>query len=83
MTALVNKPSLVEYKNNLRFLIMDSPKDSNLHLYLKECKKYNVKFIARISPPSYSVEEVNAAGIALQVRWYRRCCCLSKLYAQQ
>jgi protein tyrosine phosphatase type 4A len=62
----VNKPTLIEYKG-LKFLIMDSPKDSNLHLYLKECKRHNVKFIARISPPSYSVEEVNAAGISLQV----------------
>lgn len=65
-SALVNKPSLIE-RGNLRFLIMDAPKENNLHLYLKECKKYNVTQIVRISEPSYSREEVEAAGIGLSV----------------
>lgn len=60
----MSKPSLIQV-NNLRFLIMDSPKESNLHLYLRECKRYNVKCIARISPPSYSTEEVTSTGINL------------------
>lgn len=62
--SIVNKPSLIEFKN-LRFLIMDAPKESNLHLYLRECKKYNVVHIVRISEPSYSKEEVESAGITL------------------
>jgi protein tyrosine phosphatase type 4A len=62
--SIVNKPSLIEFKN-LRFLIMDAPKESNLHLYLRECKKYNVVHIVRISEPSYSKDEVESAGIAL------------------
>ena len=66
MSSLVSKPSLIQV-NNLRFLIMDSPKESNLHLYLRECKRYNVKCIARISPPSYSTEEVTSTGINLVV----------------
>lgn len=65
-SALVNKPSLIE-RGNLRFLIMDAPKENNLHLYIKECKKYNVTQIVRISEPSYSREEVEAAGIGLSV----------------
>jgi hypothetical protein len=67
--SLVNKPSFIEYEN-LRFLIMDAPKDTNLHIYLRECKKYNVTHIVRISEPSYSKEEVEAAGIGLHVRIY-------------
>jgi hypothetical protein len=63
---LVNKPSLIEW-GPLRLLIMDAPKESNLHLYLKQCKKSNVTAIVRISEPSYSREEVEKAGIALHV----------------
>lgn len=66
-SALVNKPSLIE-RGPLRFLIMDAPKESNLHIYIKECKKYNVTQIVRISEPSYSKEEVENAGIGLHVR---------------
>jgi hypothetical protein len=65
--SLVNKPSLIEW-GPLRLLIMDAPKDSNLHLYLKQCKKSNVTSIVRISEPSYSREEVEKSGIALHVR---------------
>lgn len=65
--SLVNKPSLIEW-GPLRLLIMDAPKDSNLHLYLKQCKKTNVTSIVRISEPSYSREEVEKSGIALHVR---------------
>ncbi len=64
--SLVNKPSLIEW-GPLRLLIMDAPKDSNLHLYLKQCKKSNVTSIVRISEPSYSREEVEKSGIALHV----------------
>lgn len=67
--TLVNKPSLIEYEQ-LRFLIMDAPKESNLHIYLKECKKHNVTSIVRISEPSYSKEEVENAGIALYEMYY-------------
>ena len=66
MAALSAKTSLIEWKN-LRFLIMDAPKDTNLHLYLKECKKNNVTQIVRISEPSYSKDEVEKAGICLNV----------------
>ena len=66
MATLVTKPSLIEH-SKVKFLIMDAPKDANLHLYLKECKKHNVSHIVRISEPSYSTEEVETAGIALHV----------------
>uniref|UniRef100_A0A7S3GSY3 protein-tyrosine-phosphatase n=1 Tax=Spumella elongata TaxID=89044 RepID=A0A7S3GSY3_9STRA len=67
--SLVNKPSLIEW-GPLRLLIMDAPKDSNLHLYLKQCKKSNVTSIVRISEPSYSREEVEKSGIALHEMYY-------------
>lgn len=44
---------------------MDSPKQSNLHLYLKECEKYHVTQLVRISDPSYDKAEVEKAGITL------------------
>ena len=65
--SLVTKPSLIE-SGKIRLLIMDAPKDSNLHLYIKECEKHNVVSIVRISEPSYSRTEVEAAGISLHVR---------------
>lgn len=67
--TIVNKPSLIEW-GPLRFLIMDSPKESNLHLYLKECKKYNVRHIVRISEASYSTTEVENAGMDLHEMYY-------------
>eukprot|EP00602_Paraphysomonas_sp_CaronLab_P010406 CAMPEP_0185025816 /NCGR_PEP_ID=MMETSP1103-20130426/9398_1 /TAXON_ID=36769 /ORGANISM="Paraphysomonas bandaiensis, Strain Caron Lab Isolate" /LENGTH=144 /DNA_ID=CAMNT_0027559183 /DNA_START=217 /DNA_END=651 /DNA_ORIENTATION=+ len=44
---------------------MDAPKETNLHLYLKECEKHHVTEIVRISEPTYSREEVEKAGIEL------------------
>jgi protein tyrosine phosphatase type 4A len=68
MSALTTKPSLIEW-GPLRFMIMDAPKDVNLHLYLKECKKNNVQHIVRIADPSYDIAEVEKAGIQLHVSW--------------
>lgn len=65
-SSIASEPSLIEWKN-LRFLIMDSPKDSNLHVYLKLCKKQNVTELVRISEPMYRKEEVEKAGITLHV----------------
>jgi hypothetical protein len=71
MTELVNRPSFIEAPNKkFRFLIMDAPKDSNLHLYLKVCSEHNVKCIVRISEPSYPKEEVEKQGIALYESYY-------------
>jgi protein tyrosine phosphatase type 4A len=64
MSTQINKPSIIEYAH-LKFMIMEAPKDHNLHLYLKECKRHNVQHIVRISPPSYSRDEVEKAGIGL------------------
>lgn len=62
--SLASKPTLIEWKN-LRFLIMDSPKQSNLPLYLKECEKHHVTQLVRISEPYYDKEDVEKSGISL------------------
>lgn len=64
MNAIASKPSLIEFKH-LTFLIMDCPKDDNIHMYLKECKKHNVVAIVRIAEPCYDIDVVEAAGIQL------------------
>ena len=68
-STIASEPSLIEWKN-LRFLIMDSPRDSNLHIYLRLCKKHNVTQIVRISEPQYRKEEVEKAGITLHVLFF-------------
>jgi protein tyrosine phosphatase type IVA len=70
-TVIASKPSLIEYEH-LRFLIMDAPKDTNLHLYLKECERCGVTDIARISEPTYDKAEVEKAGISLHVISFHR-----------
>ena len=70
MTALAAKPSHIEWQK-YRFLIMDAPKSTNLHLYLRECKKHNVTDIVRVCEPTYDAAEVEAAGIAMHVRLRR------------
>jgi hypothetical protein len=71
MSVLSSKPTLIEW-GSVRFLIMDKPKDSNLHLYLKECKKHNVTDIVRICEPCYDAAEVEKSGIHLHVSGFPR-----------
>jgi len=59
-------PSVGEWKK-LRFVIMDAPKDNNLHLYIKELKKHNVVCVVRVCEPTYPAAEVEAAGIKVGI----------------
>lgn len=61
-TRLPNPPTLIEYAG-LKFLIMDAPSQSNLHLYLKEMERVGVKDVVRICEPTYSREIVESSGI--------------------
>lgn len=63
-TRLPNPPSLVQYQQ-MRFLIMDAPSETNLQLYIKEMERYNVSDIVRVCDPSYSKEAVEKHGIRL------------------
>ena len=66
MTTLTNPPSLVKWEN-LSFLIMDAPGEANLHLYIKELKRHDVKHLVRACESTYSREQVEASGIQVHV----------------
>lgn len=60
--ALVNRPSLIEYKH-LRFLIMDAPTENNLYAYIDVLKKKQVVAVVRACEPTYQTEALTRAGI--------------------
>lgn len=70
VSLLSSKPTLVVH-GPMRFLIMDAPRQSNLHLYIKECKKHNVSDIVRVCEPTYTGEsDLRNAGITLHEMAY-------------
>ena len=67
--SLASKPTLIITKS-LRFLIMDAPRQSNLHLYIKECKRHHVTDIVRVCEPTYLGAELKTAGMTLHEMAY-------------
>ncbi len=65
MGSIGTKPTLLEVNKNMKFLIMDAPRQSNLHLYIKEMRKHSVSDLVRVCEPTYSGAELQQAGIAL------------------
>ena len=61
--------SLIEWEN-LRFLIMDSPKDSNLELYIRTAQYYNVTDMVRVCEEMYDKRDVEKAGIKVHEMTY-------------
>jgi protein tyrosine phosphatase type 4A len=61
------KPTLIANpaKFPMKFLIMDAPRQSNLHLYIKECRKNHVTDLVRVCEKTYSTTELQAAGISV------------------
>ena len=59
---LAQKISVIEYRN-MKFLIMDSPCDQNIQLYLYELKKHNVVDVVRACTPCYSDDVFIQNGI--------------------
>ena len=68
-TIISSKPTLITTPN-LRFLIMDAPRQSNLHLYIKECRRNYVTDIVRVCEPTYLGNELTNAGIKLHEMAY-------------
>lgn len=67
--TLSSKPTLITTQS-LRFLIMDAPRQSNLHLYIKECKRHHVTDIVRVCEPTYLGAELKTAGMTLHEMAY-------------
>jgi len=59
------KPTLLEVGPKLRFLIMDAPRQGNLHLYIKEMRNHSVTDLVRVCEPTYQTGELQNAGISV------------------
>ena len=64
-----SKPTLIT-QSPMKFLIMDAPRQANLHLYIKEMRKHNVTFVVRVCEPTYHGGELVNAGIQLKEMAY-------------
>lgn len=66
------KPTLIANpaKYPMRFLIMDAPRQANLHLYIKEMRKQHVTDVVRVCEKTYASAELQAAGIAVHEMEY-------------
>eukprot|EP00559_Dactyliosolen_fragilissimus_P003799 CAMPEP_0184869174 /NCGR_PEP_ID=MMETSP0580-20130426/33198_1 /TAXON_ID=1118495 /ORGANISM="Dactyliosolen fragilissimus" /LENGTH=304 /DNA_ID=CAMNT_0027370493 /DNA_START=717 /DNA_END=1631 /DNA_ORIENTATION=+ len=47
----------------MRFLIMDAPRPSNIHLYIRECRRHSVTDVVRVCEPTYPTAGLESAGI--------------------
>lgn len=65
-----SKPTLIT-QPPMRFLIMDAPRQSNLHLYIRECSRHGVTDIVRVCEPTYAGDkDLKNAGIELHEMAY-------------
>ncbi len=67
--SISSKPTLI-VSGRLRFLIMDAPRQSNLHLYIRECRRNRVTDVVRVCEPTYHGGELSAAGMRLHEMAY-------------
>lgn len=68
--SIGTKPTLIEVKP-MRFLIMDAPRQANLHVYIKEMRKHRVTDVVRVCEPTYHGGELQSAGICLHESEYK------------
>ena len=63
-----------------KFVILDAPNDSNVHIYLEELKKQNVGHVVRVCDPTYGTTCLTQNNIAVHVRARKDticACCVS------
>ena len=64
------EPTLIGVKQ-MKFLIMDAPRQGNLHLYIKKMRKHHVTDVVRVCEPTYHGDELSSAGIRLHEMEYK------------
>lgn len=69
-TTIGTEPTLIEVQQ-MRFLIMDAPRQGNLHLYIKKMRKHHVTDIVRVCEPTYTGDELKSAGVELHEMEYK------------
>eukprot|EP00584_Thalassiosira_punctigera_P011111 CAMPEP_0172528272 /NCGR_PEP_ID=MMETSP1067-20121228/2717_1 /TAXON_ID=265564 ORGANISM="Thalassiosira punctigera, Strain Tpunct2005C2" /NCGR_SAMPLE_ID=MMETSP1067 /ASSEMBLY_ACC=CAM_ASM_000444 /LENGTH=233 /DNA_ID=CAMNT_0013312153 /DNA_START=273 /DNA_END=971 /DNA_ORIENTATION=+ len=69
VASISSKPTPI-FTRRMRFLIMDAPRQSNLHLYIRECRRNHVTDIVRVCEPTYLGSELTSAGIQLHEMAY-------------
>jgi protein tyrosine phosphatase type IVA len=57
--------------NPMRFLIMDAPRQGNVHVYLREMGKYHVTDVVRVCEPTYQTTDLQNAGIIVHEMEYK------------
>lgn len=68
--SIGTKPTLIEVKA-MRFLIIDAPRQANLHVFIKEMRKNHVTDVVRVCEPTYHGAELESAGISLHECEYK------------
>jgi protein tyrosine phosphatase type 4A len=69
MMTIGSRPTLITHPP-MKFLIMDAPRQANLHLYIKEMRKHSVTHVVRVCEPTYHGGELVNAGIQLSEMAY-------------
>merc|ERR1719296_655176 len=60
--VVINPPTLIEHKGR-KFIIMDSPEDSNIMQYVQILRKHNAKVVFRACESSYDTTPMENEGI--------------------
>jgi len=58
-------PSEISHRN-MRFVIIDRPTKTNVHLYVENLKKHNTSMVVRICEPTYEDAAFESEGILVQ-----------------
>jgi len=59
-----SRPTLLSHEG-MKFLIMDAPRHSNLHLYIREMRNHGVTDVVRVCEATYLANDLQTAGISL------------------